>query len=585
MSLDTRSHPDPSPNAPAKPKRVGDLLLDKGLITEEQIEQALAFQSKREDKRLLGQVLVDLGFVTDEQVLESLAETQGLHYTRLNPRRHDPTLLEILPRDFCDEKTVLPLFLVNGELALACAEPENVFLLDEVQQLTGHRVRPIVTPAKDIKTLLHHDLSGERVNVLNEVMQSIDEADVAVIETDLADLQDEDIANDSPVIKLVNYIISEAVREGASDIHIEPDEAQLRVRYRVDGRLFEKLSPPPRLQPAIASRVKIMAGLDISERRIPQDGGITLAFEGRQVELRVSTMPAKFGEKVVMRIADTRNAVTRLDDLGFSPEMLGEFRNLIAQPNGVVLVTGPTGSGKSTTLYGSLAEINREDINISTVEDPVEFNIRGINQFQVKSRAGFSFAKALRALLRQDPDVVMLGEIRDEETARIATQAALTGHLVLSTLHTNDSVSAITRLINIGIEPYLVAAAVRGVLAQRLVRRLCPHCKEPCPVSHYQDDPSVRPLMGSMAGLETVYKAVGCKHCRNTGYKGRLGIYELYRPGDACLDAINSNPGLQALRSIATDHARYYTTLMDDGMQKIAQGLTTPTELIRATAV
>ncbi len=381
----------------------------------------------------------------------------------------------------------------------------------------------------------------------------------------------------------MNYIVYAAVQDGASDIHIEPDDNRLRVRYRVDGRLYEKLTPPHSMLPAVVSRIKIMAGLDISERRVPQDGGITIVIDKRQIDLRVSTCPGKFGEKVVIRIIDTRNAMTRLDALGFSSAMLRTFRETIKQPNGVFLVTGPTGSGKSTTLYASLNELNDESVNISTVEDPVEYNLQGVNQFQTNDKAGFTFAGALRSLLRQDPDIIMLGEIRDQETARIATQAALTGHMVLSTLHTNDAPSAITRLYNVGVEPYLVAASIRGVQAQRLVRKICPHCKEPLPLTHSVERTLTQLVPVGDPPLETVYHGVGCAKCRDTGYSGRLGIYELMVPDDLCLDLISRGAGLQELRR-HVNQAGGYTTLRQDGIDKVRAGLTTLEELFKATA-
>ncbi|MEM6553138.1 MAG: GspE/PulE family protein [Planctomycetota bacterium] len=575
--------------APAKPKRVGDLLLEHGLVTSEQIDQAIDFQKNRKERKLLGEVVVELGFVTDEQVLEVVADAQDLPFTRLNHSLADPSLQELLPREFCESTPALPLFLVGGKLTVAIAEPDNVFLAEEIERRTGHPVQLVIAPPKDILDTLG-DPESEGFSI-DEVITSIDidSADVSVIENDLTDLADDAAAEGSPVIKLVNFLIFDAVKERASDIHIEPDENRLRVRFRVDGRLSEKICPPARLAPAVASRIKIMAGLDISERRLPQDGAITLGIERRQVDLRVSTMPGKFGEKVVMRIADQKNAISNLDLLGFSPDMLNKLRLQIHQPNGVVLVTGPTGSGKSTTLYSALAEINRDDINISTVEDPVEFNIPGVNQFQVQEKAGFSFASALRALLRQDPDVVMLGEIRDEETARIATQAAMTGHLVVSTLHTNDAPSAVTRIQNMGIEPYLVAAAVRGVLAQRLVRKLCPHCKEPDTSSSEERSPAAQALFARYPELaEKSFHGTGCSKCRDSGFAGRLGLYELYIPGDSGLDAIANGAGLQQLRTLATagdDPSASYTTLLDDGLDKVRQGLTTVEEVLRATAL
>ncbi|GAB4192718.1 MAG: hypothetical protein Kow00105_06760 [Phycisphaeraceae bacterium] len=575
---------NPSPNSSntgAPTVRVGDLLVSKGLVTPEQIEKALAYQKDRGHQKLLGEVLIELEYVTEAQVMEALAEAYGLPFVHLDPKVCDPAVTNVLPSDYLNQQCVLPLFLVNGTLTLAVSEPADVFIAEDVQRLTGHRVQLVAATATDIQTTLQSLSEGENGLEIDELIDDIEEEDLTVVEQQITDLTEggEELANESPVIRLVNYILYAAVQDGASDIHIEPDDGTLRVRYRVDGRLFQKMQPPYKLLPAMVSRIKIMAKLDISERRVPQDGGISIRINKRPIDLRVSTMPGKFGEKVVIRIIDKNNAMTGLDKIGFSRPMYEQFVRLVSQPNGIVLVTGPTGSGKSTTLYAALRQINNESVNISTVEDPVEMNIPGINQFQTNDRAGFTFAGALRALLRQDPDVVMVGEIRDQETAKIATQAALTGHLVLSTLHTNDAPSAITRLFNIGVEPYLVAASIRGALAQRLVRRICKHCKEPAPLTD-QMKRAIDRLGPEAQAIETFYHGEGCKACRNTGYAGRAGIYELFEPNDEALDAIARGVSLQELRQIGRQAG--YTTLRQDGLEKVAAGITTVEELIAA---
>lgn len=571
-----------TPITPATAPRVGDLLLEKGIVSQEQVDRALAYQKSSGHKKLLGEVLVELKMVENDQVLAALADAYGVPFTRLTPRLADPKVAELLPREFIEKQGALPLFLVDGKLTLAVHEPTNVFLIEEVERLTGYSVQIVATTAQDIDATLRSNLPDGNVFVLDDVMEDVGEADLSVVDKQVTDLTDlEGAASDSPVIKMVNCIIFWAVKEGASDIHIEPDDGNLRVRYRVDGKLFTKVSPPFQMLPALVSRIKIMAGLDISERRVPQDGGISIMIDKRQIDLRVSTCPGKFGEKVVIRIIDTRNAMTSLDKLGLSYEMLERLRRCIHLPNGVFLVTGPTGSGKSTTLYASLNEINNESINVSTVEDPVEFNLPGVNQFQVNEKAGFTFSGALRSLLRQDPDVVMLGEIRDQETAKIATQAALTGHMVLSTLHTNDAPSAVTRLYNVGVEPYLVAAAIRGVLAQRLVRRICTHCKEVVEMT-----PQIKRTLDRLneggSEVETVYHGVGCSRCRESGYSGRLGLYELFIPDDECLDLISGGGTLQELRRHALASGQYQT-LRQDGIEKVKAGLTTIEELFKAT--
>ncbi len=573
------------PTKHGAPVRVGDLLVERGVLSAKQLAEALEHQRNSSGRKLLGDLLVELGYVTQEQVMEAVADSFGLPFARIDSSMVDPSLSKLISIDYCEKQGVVPMFLIQGRLTVAVSDPANVFLAEEIGRMTGHQVQMVAATLGDIRQALAGIRKGaDDVFVIEEAQDSLDVDNLDVVRQhtiDEADLAAS--AGESPVIKLVNFIIYSAVNESASDIHIEPDEGKVRVRYRVDGSLYEKLTPPTHLLPALVSRIKIMASLDISERRVPQDGAITIRIDRRQIDLRVSTMPGKFGEKVVMRIVDQKNAVANLDKLGFSPTMLQALRDLISQPNGVVLVTGPTGSGKSTTLYAALAEINREDINISTVEDPVEYNLTGINQFQVHDRAGFTFAKALRSLLRQDPDVVMLGEIRDQETATIATQAALTGHLVLSTLHTNDAPSAITRLINIGVQPYLVAAALRGVLAQRLVRRVCSACTEPLkPTEKDQrilDHPSNE---GVKVGQ--LVRGVGCKKCRGSGYSGRLGLYEIFVPDPFCLDAVSRGASLQEIRTLA-GQGSIYITLKEDGLAKAFAGLTTLEEVFKAVSL
>ncbi|MEM1097682.1 MAG: GspE/PulE family protein [Planctomycetota bacterium] len=570
--------------ATTTPLRVGDLLLDRGIVTQEQIDAALAYQKKQPGlKKLLGEVLVEMGFVSEEQVMEALAEAYGVPFAKVNPKLVDPKVVEMVPREFLEKNKVLPLFCIENKLTVAMQEPANVFVSEEIERMTGKAVQIVATTVKDIEATLTAYMPDGNVFVIDEVIDDVAMNDLAVVEKEILDIANlADSADASPIIKLVNFLIYSAVKDGASDIHIEPDENKLRVRYRVDGKMYEKICPPHMMQAAVVSRIKIMAGMDISERRVPQDGGITIRIQKSQIDLRVSTCPGKFGEKVVMRIIDNRNAMVRLEKIGFSYEMLEQFRSVVHQPNGVFLVTGPTGSGKSTTLYSALNEINDESINLCTVEDPIEQNIPGVNQFQVHEKAGFTFAGALRSLLRQDPDVIMVGEIRDQETARIATQAALTGHLVLSALHTNDAPSAVTRLFNIGVEPYLVAAAIRGVLAQRLVRKICTHCKEPMELNA-QTKRTLQRISEGVRDVGTVYHGVGCSKCRNTGYAGRLGLFELLLPNDEMLDVVSRGGTLQEVRKAALS-GDGYTPLRLDGLDKVSAGLTTLEELFRATS-
>lgn len=566
--------------AAAPRPQLGELLVARNIITADQLKQALEYQTQRGHKKLLGEVLVELNFASEQQVLEALAESYGVPFATDIAKIADPKIVELLPRDFLEDHKVLPLFLVRGVLTVAISEPTNLFLIEEIQRLTGHEVQIVAVTATEIANSLRAYLPAANVFVIDDIYEDIDDADFSVIErqvTELADLQE--VAGHSPVVKLVNYIIYSAVQDGASDIHIEPGDHHLRVRYRIDGRLFEKLAPPYQMHPAITSRIKIMSNLDISERRVPQDGDIHVRMEGRPIDLRVSTMPGRYGEKVAIRIIDNRTGGVSLDKLGFSAAMLQTWKQVITQPNGVVLVTGPTGSGKSTTLYAALNLINSTERNISTVEDPIESVIPGVNQFQVNEKAGFTFANALRSLLRQDPDIMMVGEIRDAETAQIVTQAALTGHLVFSTLHTNDAPSAVTRLVNIGIEAYLVAATLRAALAQRLVRKICPHCKE-----SYEPDPVLRKAIDAVGGpIETLFRGPGCSRCRATGFAGRIGIFELLVPDDEILTAIGSGVTLQQLREMLAK--RGFATLRHDGMEKVRGGLTTAEEVFYVTSM
>ena len=560
-------------------KPLGQMLIDKGLIQQEQLERALEEQKRSNHQKLLGEILVELHFCTEDQVTEALAQAYGVPYARISPRIADPKIISVLPKEFLEKHQVLPLFLVDGVLTVAVPEPANVFLVEEIERVSAHPVQVVAATARDIKSTMQAYLPNDQVFVIDDIIDEVEPQEFTLVEQKVADIGDlEQAAGDSPVIKLVNYCIYTAVKDGASDIHIEPGENLLRIRYRIDGVLTEKLRPPPQMHAAVASRIKIMAGLDISERRLPQDGGIHVMMDKRPIDLRVSTVPGRHGEKVVIRIIDNEKASVRLEKLGFGYDTLKAWRKLLSLPNGILLVTGPTGSGKSTTLYASLHELNRDDVNICTVEDPVEYNLAGVNQFQVNEKAGFTFAGALRSLLRQDPDILMVGEVRDTETAKLATQAALTGHLVLSTLHTNDSAGAITRLNNIGIEPYLVGATIGGVLAQRLVRKLCQACKEP----YAPGINELRQIEKYGPPAETLYKPKGCPRCRKLGFSGRIGIYELLVPDDQMIERISQGANLNELRELARKTGM--KTLRADGVEKVKAGITTLDEVYRVTA-
>ena len=559
--------------ATAAPRRLGDLLLDKGYLSEEGLQTALAMQRKDSRNKLLGEILVELEYCTEDQIVECLAAEYGVPYAKLEARLHDPKIVEVLPREYVESNLVLPLFVIRDTLTIAVSEPSNLFLIDEIRSLSNLQVQIVAATPKDIRRMIT-TLPNSKVFVIDDIIEDSESTDVTLIEEAIEDIGDvEEIAGQSPVIRLVNYIIFNAVKEGASDIHIEPAERCLRIRYRIDGRLYKSLEVPQHLLNAVSSRIKIMASLDISERRLPQDGRVNVLLEGRKIDLRVSTFPTAHGEKTVIRVLDTRTVSLILEDLGFAEDVLGTLQANIQAPNGIILVTGPTGSGKSTTLYAALNAISSMENNVCTVEDPIEYHLPLINQFQVQEKIGLTFSKALRTLLRQDPDVIMVGEVRDEETARTAIQAALTGHLVFSTLHTNDASSAITRLVNMGVEPYLIGAALNMVLAQRLVRRVCAKCRET-----YEPQRSIRKALQRMGhDFEVFYRGVGCRACRNTGFKGRIGIHELLVVNDELRDAIISDPSIGHTRQIAARCGMI--SLSRDGFRKVREGITTVEEI------
>jgi type IV pilus assembly protein PilB len=564
---------------------IADRLRQSGAVSAEMLTTAEQI-ARQTPGRTLVDVLLERG-ADEAAVQRAVAEHAGLPFEHIDLDKgldggFDGRLLQRLTAEFCKSHGVLPLRTEGARVIIGSVKPDNVFVLDEVRTRLGvPSVKTVIVTWYDIRGALEiigEDTSESHEADLSDILEDVDEADVAVAEVASGDEVDlEQQAGESPVIRYVNYIIQTAIKEGASDIHVEPAEKKLKVRFRIDGVLFEMLNPPASMAAAITSRLKIMANLDISERRIPQDGRIRCTVQGRKLDLRVSTLPNGCGEKTVMRILDTRSINVQLEELGFDPSTLEVWKHQIKAPHGIILVTGPTGSGKTTTLYSSLRQLDKEKLNISTVEDPVEYHLDGITQTQTHEKIGMTFGKALKALLRQDPDVIMLGEIRDMETAHTAVQAALTGHLVLSTLHTNDAPSSLTRLVNIGLEPFLVGAAVNAVLAQRLVRRLCPSCKAKEPPTEEMAE------YLSMQGLDAseVWTPKGCDKCRNTGYSGRVGIYELLTVDDQLRDTIARNPNVAEFRRLCVD--RGMVTLRVDGMRKVAQGLTTVQEIFRVT--
>lgn len=554
---------------------VAEMLFRMGTVTGEQLSAVRGEQLKDLTADTTA-ILLRLNFADIEDILVARAHMYGFEFRHIKAEQVDADAFVMLEPDFILKNHVLPTSIEDKVLTLATSEPENIFILDEVKRLTGAELNIIVSCSEEIEkicSILRRDTLEYDVE---DLIQDI--SDVEVIEKSDGYAEDlEKIAGESPVIKLVNYIISHAIKENASDIHIEPKSGDSKIRYRIDGALFEDMNLPVRMHPAIISRLKIMSNLDISERRLPQDGKISVSAAGRGIDLRVSTLPTIHGEKVVIRILDSRSIIGGLDNSGMSEDVIKVFKEQIGQPNGILLVTGPTGSGKSTTLYSALANVDGRTLNVSTVEDPVEYELGFANQVGVNDRVGMTFAAALRSLLRQDPDIIMVGEIRDSETAKIAVQAALTGHLVLSSLHTNDAPSAITRLINIGIEPYLITASLNAVLAQRLVRKICPDCKEP-----YKAPENLKQRI-ELAGLEAdkLLHGMGCPRCRNSGYAGRLGIYEFMRIDENIKAIINSNCSVESIRKAFKKGGSL--NLYDDGMAKVAAGLTTIDEILRVT--
>ena len=554
---------------------LGDTLVRKGILTPDQLDQALAEKEKIPFEKL-AETLKRLELVEEEELLSVMAEQNGIPYLKIEKGLYDPDVFDVLPKEFIESNLVLPLFKIRDTLTMAVPEPLNIFLMDSLKRLSGLNVNIALASPEDLARAIRQIGNCKKAFLVDDIIENIREDDIKVVEREVDDIdQIEAAAGLSPVVRLVNFIIYKGINEGASDVHIEPDEGLLRVRYRVDGLLREGMRPPVQLQSAVVSRIKIMSDLDIAQRRIPQDGRMQVMMNNRLVDLRISILPTFHGEKVVIRILDKDSALKGLDKLGFGIEMLEEFSKLITKPNGIILVTGPTGSGKTTTLYSSLRQINSVDKNISTVENPIEYNLKFVNQVQINERAGLTFSGSFRSLLRQDPDIILVGEIRDKETAQIAVQASLTGHLVLSTLHTNDSLGVVTRLINMGVEPFLISSSLSAALAQRLVRKICPACREQIPVT------SIMTRLFKKHGLdvETVYEGKGCSKCGRTGYAGRVGVYELLTVDDDLRDLVVSSPAISELREYA--RSRNLKSLRYDALRKVREGLTTIDEVTR----
>lgn len=551
---------------------LGNLLVEAGLITEEQLNEALRHQkAEKNGKNLLGRTLVELGYLTEDVIARVVADQHGIPFISLESYNVDDTASALISPGTARRYQALPIGFENGRLVVAMMHPTDVIAVDDLRILTGYDIQPVVASDSELEAAI--DRFGRTgADVEPEEAEPEDDVDDVV--------ESPQSSSEKPAVNLANLILNQAVRAGASDVHIEPQERTLRVRFRIDGVLHDVMHPPKRLHPSLVSRIKVMANMDIAERRIPQDGRVTMKVEGRAIDVRVASLPAAYGEKLTLRLLDRSGKLITLEQLGFPPGELVKYQQIMHLPYGFILVTGPTGSGKSTTLYATLSALNSVEKHIITLEDPIEYRLDGINQVQINPRAGLHFATGLRSILRNDPDIVMVGEIRDRETARIAVESALTGHLVLSTLHTNDAAGAITRLGDMGIESFLTASSLAGVVAQRLVRVLCEHCRVPYELSRAELLDSV-PDFPLEEGQESIrlYRPEGCLRCSHTGYRGRMGIYELLLISETIRRLTLERRSAAEIKEAAV--AEGMITFRQNGLQKVKQGITSLEEVMR----
>ncbi len=567
----------------SKREPIGEILLAQGILTQEQLAQALEIQ--RQSGGWLGRILVDMGIVSERQLARTLAQHWGMPYTELTEGDSvDPEVARLVPPYLAQRHGVVPIARKGNRLMVAMSDPSNVVAIDDIRLLTGLDVEVRIASADDITKAQGsaYGIAMDTEELLRQTVAATADSEVSEDTTQTEDITLERLrtmGEEAPIIRVVNQIISQAVRTGASDIHLEPHMRDMKVRFRVDGLLQDIMSPPKAVQAALISRIKILGNMDIAERRLPQDGAAHVRVEGRHFDLRISTLPTVLGEKVVIRLLDQSSTKTSLNKIGFTSELLTIWEDMISKPYGMIIVTGPTGSGKTTTLYTSLGRINTPERNIVSVEDPVEYQMPRVNQVQVNPKAGVTFANALRSILRQDPNVVLIGEMRDKETAEIGVQASMTGHLVLSTLHTNDAAGAVTRLRDMGIEPFLITASLIAVLAQRLVRVICAQCKEA-----YTPPAEALRRLGLESGQGVnLYRGKGCDHCRGSGYRGRLGVFELMVMNDQLRTLVLSGAGIDEIREAAIQNGM--RTLNQDGVQKVLEGITTFEELLRVVFV
>lgn len=557
-----------------KKKRIGDMLLDEHMVTEGQLNQALALSV--ENHRKIGEVLVELGYVTEEDIANTLSRQLGIDIVSLNGMQIDEEILQLANGALLRKNIMIPFEYASGTLnvvRVAMSDPMDMNAVDDFCIVTNLQVEPVIATAHEIYMALDHFYGNSEVKIAAEQYAKEREQ---IEQAQQEGLFDEEV-NNSPIVQIVRNMLEKAARQRASDVHIEAQEKSIRVRFRIDGVLYERDTYDIHLLAAIIARIKIMGGMDIAEKRKPQDGRITMFIDRKEYDIRVSVLPTVYGEKCVLRLAQKKSLAKNKSELGFSQSELELFNDMLKNPNGIILITGPTGSGKSTTMYTLLHELNHEDVNIITVEDPVESSMDGVNQVQVNPKAELTFANALRSILRQDPDIIMIGEIRDAETAEIAVQASITGHLVVSTLHTNSAAGTITRLIDMGVESYLLADAMVGVIAQRLVRRLCPKCR----VAYQADDDEIKLLNGQEREPLTLYRALGCPHCNNTGYIERIGIYEIMRITPELRNAISHRASTQEINRIALEQGM--NTLTMSAARMVREGITSITEMLHTT--
>lgn len=554
--------------------RLGQKLLQQGHLTEDQLESVLARQKSTGKK--LGELLVEEKLVDESIILDSLSESLGLPAVHLRPGLIDPLVVDTIDKELAEEHTIIPMFRVEDTLTVAMAEPQALLVVDDLERTTGLHILPVIAFEANIKEFIKK-FYAQNVKI-DTFVSSLEESHLEVIEKEAIDevvIDLSEVSDGSPVVNLVNVSILQSVKEGASDIHIEPDKSCVRIRYRIDGILHDLMTPPKDWHAAIISRIKVVGRMDIAEKRIPQEGRIHIIVEGREIDLRISSMPTILGEKIVMRILDKSNLQLNLDKLGYAPDMVMSLKRMLAKPHGLFLVTGPTGSGKTTTLYSALDLLRNKERNIITIEDPVEYQLELINQIQTHEAVGLTFARTLRSVLRQDPDIVMVGEIRDEETAKVAVQAALTGHLVLSTLHTNDSPGAITRLLNMNIEPYLLASSLVGIVAQRLVRSICPKCK----TTYFPEESLLDEIGWQGTRNRAFHKGQGCALCHDSGYKGRRAVCEVLEMTLPIRNVTLHRPSAGEIKSILRQGN--WRDLKEEAMRYVEQGITTIEEMMR----